>query len=67
MAQHPQTRSGFWFSGGLGYGFLGCDGCEGREGGLSGGLASGGTLSDAVQSGDVDANVGQLGISVTVH
>ena len=43
LAQHPQTRNGFWFSGGLGYGSLGCDG---REGGLSGGLAFGGTLSD---------------------
>lgn len=48
MAQHPQTRNGFWFSGGLGYGSLGCDGCDGREGGLSGGLAFGGTLSDKV-------------------
>ena len=48
LAQHPQTRSGFWFSGGLGYGSLGCDGCDGREGGLSGGLAFGGTLSDKV-------------------
>ena len=44
-AQHPQTRQGFWFSGGLGYGSLGCDNCDGREGGLSGGLSLGTTLS----------------------
>ena len=44
-AQHEQTRSGFWFSGGLGFGSLGCDNCDGREGGLSGGLTFGGTLS----------------------
>jgi hypothetical protein len=44
-AQHEQTRSGFWFSGGLGFGSLGCDDCDGREGGLSGGLVFGGTLS----------------------
>src|SRR5262245_24263934 len=24
-AQHPQTRAGFWFNFGLGYGSLGCD------------------------------------------
>jgi len=41
----PQTRSGVWFNVGLGYGSLGCDGCGSREGGLSGGLAVGGTLS----------------------
>jgi hypothetical protein len=45
LAQHPQTRSGFWFSGGLGYGSLGCDGCDGRSGGVSGGISLGGTLS----------------------
>jgi hypothetical protein len=45
-AQHPQTRQGFWFSGGLGYGSLGCDNCDGREGGLSGGISLGGTLSE---------------------
>jgi len=43
--QHPQTRKGFWFNGGLGYGSLGCDNCDGREGGLSGGLSLGGTVS----------------------
>jgi len=44
-AQHPQTREGFWFNLGLGWGTLGCDDCNSREGGLSGGLALGGTLS----------------------
>ena len=40
-----QERHGFWFNGGLGYGSLGCDDCGSREGGLSGGLSLGGTLS----------------------
>ena len=44
-AQNAQVRDGFWFSGGLGYGSLGCDNCDGREGGLSGGLSFGTTLS----------------------
>ncbi len=43
--QHAQTREGFWFNGGLGYGSLGCQDCGSREGSLSGGLAIGGTLS----------------------
>ncbi|HET9984512.1 MAG TPA: hypothetical protein VFQ38_13020 [Longimicrobiales bacterium] len=50
-AQKPQTREGFWFSGGLGYGSLGCQDCDSREGGLSGGLSLGGTLSDRVLLG----------------
>ncbi|HEX6614706.1 MAG TPA: outer membrane beta-barrel protein [Gemmatimonadales bacterium] len=45
QAQHPQTRQGFWFTGGLGYGSLGCENCDGREGSISGGLAIGGTLN----------------------
>jgi outer membrane protein with beta-barrel domain len=40
-----QERHGFWFNGGLGYGSLGCDNCGSREGGLSGGLSLGGTVS----------------------
>lgn len=44
-AQHAQTRDGFWFSGGLGYGSLGCDNCGSREGGASGDLSLGGTIS----------------------
>jgi len=45
QAQNAQARQGFWFSGGLGYGSLGCDGCGSREGGLSGGLSLGATIS----------------------
>src|SRR5207245_2106658 len=45
LAQHSQTRQGFWFNVGLGYGSLGCQGCSGRTGGLSGGLSLGGTLT----------------------
>jgi len=45
QGQNAQTRDGFWFSGGLGYGVLGCDGCGNYEGGLSGGLSLGGTIS----------------------
>lgn len=44
-AQQAQIRQGFWFNLGLGYGSLGCEGCDGRLGGISGGLALGGTLS----------------------
>lgn len=45
LAAAQQTRKGFWFNVGLGYGSLGCDDCDGREGGLSGGLSLGGTLA----------------------
>jgi hypothetical protein len=45
QAQNAQKRDGLWFSGGLGYGSLGCDGCSSREGGISGGLSVGGTIS----------------------
>jgi hypothetical protein len=45
LAQNAQARHGFWFSGGLGYGSLGCEGCAGRSGSWSGGLSLGGTLS----------------------
>lgn len=41
-----QERSGFWGNVGFGYGSLGCQDCIGREGGLSGGLSLGGTVSD---------------------
>jgi hypothetical protein len=45
-AQNAQIRDGFWFSGGHGNGSLGCDKCGGtREGGLSGDLSLGGTIS----------------------
>jgi len=45
QAQNAQVRQGFWFSGGLGYGSLGCDNCGSREGGISGGLSLGGTIT----------------------
>ena len=50
-AQYKQTRQGFWFHVGLGYGTLGCKNCSGRTGGLSGELQFGGTLSQKVQLG----------------
>ena len=39
---HARARDGFWFNAGMGYGSLGCDDCNGREGSWSGGLALGG-------------------------
>jgi hypothetical protein len=45
QAQHAQVRQGFWFSGGLGMGSLGCQDCGSRENGMSGDFALGGTLS----------------------
>ena len=44
-------REGVWFSVGLGLGSLGCEECDGREAGLSGGLAVGGTLNQHVLLG----------------
>jgi hypothetical protein len=38
-------RQGFWFSGGLGYGSVGCDDCDDRVGGGAGYLSLGGTVS----------------------
>lgn len=52
-AQNKQTRKGFWFNVGLGYGSLGCDGCSERTGGLSGQIGVGGTLSQNVLLGVV--------------
>src|SRR2546427_10234768 len=49
--QQPQLRHGFWFSGGLGYGSLGCQSCGSREGALSGNISLGGTLSQKVLLG----------------
>jgi hypothetical protein len=46
QAQNAQVRQGFWFSGGLGMGSLGCQNCgSSRENGVSGDLSVGGTLS----------------------
>jgi hypothetical protein len=50
-AANAQERSGFWFNGGLGWGSLGCEDCGDRLGGLSGGLAIGGTLSQKLVLG----------------
>ncbi len=50
-AQAAHERDGFWFSAGLGYGTLGCQDCGTREGGFSGNLALGGTLSQKVLLG----------------
>jgi hypothetical protein len=47
-----QTRQGFWFNGGLGYGSLGCQNCFGeRVNGFSGGLSAGATVSPRVLVG----------------
>jgi hypothetical protein len=48
---HPQTRQGFWFNAGLGYGSLGCQDCGSREGSFSGGVAVGGALSQKLLLG----------------
>ena len=44
-AQKAPIRQGFWFSGGLGMGSLGCDNCTSRENSVSGDISLGGTLS----------------------
>jgi hypothetical protein len=44
--QTPHTRDGFWAQLGLGYGSLGCQDCDSRDGGGSGSLSLGGTLSE---------------------
>ena len=51
LGQYPQTRKGFWFNGGLGWGSLGCNNCGSRTGGLSGGLSLGGTISPTLLLG----------------
>lgn len=45
QAQNAHIRDGFWISGGLGYGSLGCEGCGSREGSVSGDLSLGGTIT----------------------
>ncbi len=47
-AQTPHVRQGFWLNVGLGYGSLGCENCDSREGALSGQFGIGGTLSQKV-------------------
>src|SRR2546429_5903797 len=56
LAQQPQPRQlplrhGFWFSGGLGDGSLGCQNCSGRTGALSGNISLGGALSQKLLPG----------------
>jgi len=54
-----QTREGFWFNAGLGFGSWGCQDCEGyRENGLSGGLSLGTAITDRLMLG-----VGTTGFS----
>jgi hypothetical protein len=50
-ATHPQTREGFWFNAGMGYGSAGCNDCLFRVDGFSGGLSLGGTISPRVLLG----------------
>ena len=50
FAQQAQTRQGFWIGGGLGYGSLGCEGCD-RMGAPSGYLKLGGTLRQNILLG----------------
>lgn len=49
-AQQAQTRQGFWIGGGLGYGSLGCDGCD-RVGAPSGYLKLGTTIRQNILLG----------------
>jgi hypothetical protein len=49
-AQQAQKHEGFWIGGGLGYGSLGCDGCD-RTGAPSGYLKLGGTLRQNILLG----------------
>jgi hypothetical protein len=65
---NPHRREGFWFNLGLGYGSLGCDGCDGREGGLSGGLQLGGSLSQKVLLGGATTGWtrSESGVTLTV-
>ncbi len=50
FAQQAQTRQGFWIGGGLGYGSMGCEGCD-RVGAPSGYLKLGGTLRENILLG----------------
>jgi hypothetical protein len=63
-----QNRHGFWFSGGVGYGSLGCENCVGRTGSWSGGLSLGATVTPKLLLGVGTAGwtKSQLGGSLTV-
>jgi hypothetical protein len=54
------TREGAWFNIGLGLGSVGCDGCDIRRNGLSGGLSVGAAITDRFMLG-----VGTTGYSRT--
>lgn len=45
------TRRGLWFSGGVGWGSVGCPECTGRTTGLGGGFAVGGSLGPTLLVG----------------
>jgi hypothetical protein len=59
--QRPHTREGTWFSIGLGLGSIGCDGCDVRSNGVSGGLSVGSAITDRFMLG-----VGTTGYSRTI-
>lgn len=48
---HPQTRQGFWIGLGVGWGSLGCTGCNTRESSGAATLKLGGTLNQQVLLG----------------
>lgn len=48
---NPQTREGFWIGLGLGWGSLGCSGCNTRESSAAGVLKLGGTINQQVLLG----------------
>ncbi len=50
-SEQAPLRRGFWFSGGLGWGSLGCSDCGSRDNGASASIGLGGTLSQHVQLG----------------
>jgi hypothetical protein len=60
-ALEPHRREGTWFSIGLGVGSLGCDGCDVRWNGLSGGVSVGSAITDRFMLG-----VGTTGYSRTI-
>jgi hypothetical protein len=67
-ARNAPIRDGFWFSGGLGYGSLGCDNCGSREGSMSADLSLGGTISPRflIGAGTAVWSKSQEGTTLTV-
>lgn len=66
--KNAQTRKGFWFNGGLGYGSLGCDGCNSRTSAVSWDVSLGGTIGPKaiVGVGTAGWTKSQLGATLTV-